>query len=209
MIEGTRGAPRQLRLWLLPIVLLSLQSCLLDDEATTLSFLAMALPDRIAVGESVEVDVHYGIGPESCFEAERIQVTVEGSRIRIAGTGARGPGPCGDTTATGRSVVRIPPLDPGEYTVVAGDLRAVITVAGDAPGERNRLVCAGGFHPDNGGCELRGNDMVVALIGFPPGLDTKRGYLVQALIGTDDPCGLARHGPVDYFATVREMTPLD
>jgi len=200
----------------LAALVLPCAACLLNDspdpQYRPLGFLTMVLPTHAAAGDSVAIDVAFGLGPTTCWRTDHVGLQVEGNEIRIEGTSVN-PDPeafCGDVAPVGRAVVRTPALAPGSYSVRAGDLAEILTVAsGDSTGPPTRLVYAGRLFTTGATCEVvwHGTATVV-LSGLPSGLSGNR-YLVRADIVPDDPCGLPPGTPVDYFAVVREYRRID
>lgn len=214
---GARRPRRWIARFLLASLVLPCAACLQDDpphpQYRPLDFITMVMPTHAAAGDSVAVDVAFVVGRSGCCRTDRLELAMEGSDIRIEGTAVYPGTPgirCPDAFVYGRAVLRTPPLAPGAYTVRAGDLAELVTVAsGDTTGPPARLVYAGRLYTHGSTCEIVGDGAIIVVLGgLPTDLAGNR-YLVRADIVPDDPCSLANDPYADYFAVVREYERID
>jgi hypothetical protein len=194
-------------------VVLLTPACLSDsepaDEHRGLQFLSLVVPSQIGLGDPLEVEVSYLVGPSGCWELERLDLALEDHMVRIEGSAVR-PGSregCADIVLYGKEHLMSPPLPVGAHRVVAGALDATVTVVDQDPVLLETLVYRGTVHVYDSGCALEGHSaLVVGFSGLPLGLSGGEEYLVRGVVVQEDPCiWPGALGWVDHFVVVSDV----
>jgi hypothetical protein len=181
-----------------------------DDstERRSLAFTTLRFATPIAAYEdSVEIEVGYLVGTNSCWGVERIGIDRSGNTIHVSGTAVfrQGDWDCADVVHFARSTLFLPPVEPGSYLLRACSLTDTVRVL-DQPAEATqRAVLKGRVYREEGSCgSIDSPPGRVGLSALPDSIPGGALIVWADELGSD-PCGLDFPEMYAFFASVRRL----
>ena len=186
-------------------------SCLHDPgpepSRRALEFETLVSPSVVPSGTPTSARVSFVVGPSACWRVEWLTVTLREARIHVEG-GAIDPRnsdlSCTDAFVRREQRVDLPALAPGDYEVVAGDLRTPLVVSDNIAPGGEKAAFQGTlrfFGPDElqgSGCAWGGYWSSWWFTGVP--VDANESHcIIQGDVTQDDPCSLVDQFGPGYF----------